>query len=370
MNHTRAYRATCGEPACTCVSELAFLSVFFFNLVREVWGVSLCVCVCSTNVCARSGQDARGMQVLPARPSTLAFGVWQRTVHERARHRGIPEVVVNFGANDGVAMQDPVAFWLTTPAARGLAVEVAADHAPALRRHYPSPDVAIRAGGDGVTPHNAARLLQSANTPIDPLVLKVDLDSYDADVVDAVLRAGFRPHVLVLEVNEKLPPGLGFAVRYAPGRRWTWAFDHTYGSSLSAWAAVLRPYAEYTLVGQSFNQLLYARPSMLAGAVTGANTSLPCAYEEGYLRRTDKPKYNQDVAAWLNESRPARARLSDVKSYVATSRTRRLVGDAYPVDVWIEDDPLPIVRGSCDALRRSGARRVRWHEAAPPSTPP
>ena len=55
-------------------------------------------------------------------------------------------------------------------------------------------------------PSTIGRRLQDANVPIAPDVLKLDIDSIDLPILRSVFAAGFRPKVLMAEINPDIPP--------------------------------------------------------------------------------------------------------------------------------------------------------------------
>lgn len=74
-----------------------------------------------------------------------------------------------------------------------------------------------------VTAENCAGLAEAASggaglAGID--LLGVDLDGNDLHVVAALLGAGLRPSVLIVEYNGKFPPPIRWRTRYDPGHRW------------------------------------------------------------------------------------------------------------------------------------------------------
>lgn len=66
-----------------------------------------------------------------------------------------------------------------------------------------------------VTPENVLPLLQAHGTPRDFDFLSLDIDSYDHDVLEALLTR-YRPAVILSEINEVIPPPLAFKVHYHP----------------------------------------------------------------------------------------------------------------------------------------------------------
>ena len=81
-----------------------------------------------------------------------------------------------------------------------------------------------------VTPDNVTTLLEVSSTPAEFGFLNLDIDGYDYFVLERILHR-FRPRLICVEVNEKIPPPLKFTVRWDP--RYVWAGDHFYGASIS-----------------------------------------------------------------------------------------------------------------------------------------
>ena len=126
---------------------------------------------------------------------------------------------VNLGANDG-ATSDPVAV-LYRNGWRGVAVELEDQFCGRLRANI------LGGGGGGggrgnnvtvhcpvaATPLNTPSMLEGA--PVDLDYLKIDIDSYDCDVLAAVLAAGYRPKVVQMETGT-IPPPVRFSSHYHP----------------------------------------------------------------------------------------------------------------------------------------------------------
>lgn len=79
----------------------------------------------------------------------------------------------------------------------------------------------------------------------DLALFSLDIDGNDIYVLEALLAAGARPDVLCLEYNGKFPPPLNISVAFDEERGW--AYDDYAGSSLQAFADLLKPYG-YGLV--------------------------------------------------------------------------------------------------------------------------
>lgn len=116
---------------------------------------------------------------------------------------------VNIGSGDGRSFNDPV-YPLFADGWNGLAIEWGDPHAlhDNLGRF---PGVRLLTG-TYVTPTNIRRILTEADCPTAPDLLKIDIDGCDADVLTAILRAGYRPRALQVEVNPEVPPPYAFSV--------------------------------------------------------------------------------------------------------------------------------------------------------------
>ncbi|HET9984850.1 MAG TPA: nucleotidyltransferase family protein [Longimicrobiales bacterium] len=201
---------------------------------------------------------------------------------------------VDLAAGDGVTQS------CTLPLFRdlgwsGLAVECDAARFALLShvyRRFPRVALARR----WVTPGNVASLLAESGVPADFTVLNLDLDSFDLPVAAAVL-ARFRPLVVDMEVNEKVPPPIRFAVDSAEFR---WDEGHCYGCSLSAAHDVLTA-AGYRLEGLEYNNAFFVRGDA-ASAAGIAGLGAEEAYRRGYVERADRRTlfpWNRDMEELL-----------------------------------------------------------------------
>lgn len=132
-----------------------------------------------------------------------------------AQPRFANQFAVNLGAGDGVSCNDPVlplyrADWA------GLAIEGGRNES--LLANLPSESIR-KLIGTFITPDNVADLLGNNGCPESPDFLKLDIDGYDGPVLLEILRAGFRPKVIQLEVQPEFPPPIEFAVLYDPEYR-------------------------------------------------------------------------------------------------------------------------------------------------------
>lgn len=250
----------------------------------------------------RALAGARGRRLTPARlarhaaatrtpdPSYAAEWTHLRAVVERIGAVE-PGFAVDLAAGDGVTSS------CTLPLFRdrgwsGLAVECDPVRFALLAHAYRGFG-RVRLARRRVTPGDAAAVLAEHGVPREFTVLNLDLDSYDLAVAEAILPV-FRPLVVDLEINEKVPPPVRFAVRYTPDFRWD--EGHCYGCSLAAAWDVLHTLG-YRLEGVEYNNAFFVRADVAERR--GIPEAAPeTAYRKGYAERADRGRlfpWNRDM---------------------------------------------------------------------------
>ena len=122
----------------------------------------------------------------------------------------------------------------------GLAVEGNAAMLPALNVNLPNP--AVKKVISWITPTTVVGLLQGANIPLDMDYFKNDLDAYDCAVTYSVLKAGYRPKVVHMEVNSEIPYPIAFGVNYDDKYKSNLGSQGFYGCSvLRGWVSLPPP---------------------------------------------------------------------------------------------------------------------------------
>lgn len=209
--------------------------------------------------------------------------------------------IVDIAASDGVTQSCTLGLF-RGQGWRGLAVEYDATKFARLAYAYSAfPSVSL--AKCKVTPENVAALLTAYRAPRDFELLSLDIDSYDLFVIAAMLDAGFRPKLISMEINEKLPPPLYFTVLYDDAHGWQG--DHFFGCSATAAADTVRPYG-YVLAGIEYNNAMFVEAG-LAAAHGIADQDISSAYRTGYRDRADRTKlfpwnHNVDEALDLSPS--------------------------------------------------------------------
>ena len=99
-----------------------------------------------------------------------------------------------------------------------------------------------------VSPFNISEIIRNYGFQ-NSLYIKIDIDSFDLDLLRAILESGIKPRILSVEINELFPPPVIFESRYNPNAYYTSPF---YGCSLQALVNVTAKH-KYKLVELAFN---------------------------------------------------------------------------------------------------------------------
>jgi len=209
------------------------------------------------------------------------------------RQLGIIEkgYVVDIAASDGYS-QSPTLGFFSRKGWSGLAVEMDAGFFSKLAFIYASFPNA-RLARNRVTPGNIATLLHSFEVPHEYELLNLDIDSYDLFVIEEMLKAGYRPKVISMEVNEKIPPPIFFTVNFDNDHYWQ--VDHFFGCSIEAACSVVKPFG-YILESMGYNNALFIRSDLAQDQF--ADLSAQDAYNQGYRNKVDRKElfpWNADM---------------------------------------------------------------------------
>ena len=146
-----------------------------------------------------------------------------------------------------------------------------------------------------VTPTNIRHILHASNVPFRFSILNLDIDSWDLDVINSLLLAGFRPSIISMEINENIPAGVFFSVKYRCDHSWN--YDKFFGCSLTAASQVVRPFG-YSLVSVEWNNAFFVANDCSSSSV---DLSDSYALSTGYSKRSDRLQlfpWNADVDHW------------------------------------------------------------------------
>ena len=139
----------------------------------------------------------------------------------------------------------------------------------------------IQLSNSKVTPDNVLELFEKNNVPKHFDILNLDIDSYDLFVVKSLLSI-YKPKIIFMEINEKIPPPIYFTVLYDENH--FWQVDDFYGCSLQA------AYEELSKFGYKLIELVYQNAIFIPTDlnINISNLSPSVAYEKGYLNKPDR----------------------------------------------------------------------------------
>ena len=119
--------------------------------------------------------------------------------------------VLDIAASDGYSQSSTLGFYRNGWG--GLAVEMDPLKFSTLSFLYADfPKVSL--ARSRVTPHNVVSMLEAFEVR-EIAILNLDIDSYDLSVIEAILSRGYLPQIISMEINEKIPPGVYFAVNFS-----------------------------------------------------------------------------------------------------------------------------------------------------------
>merc|ERR1712216_495661 len=119
----------------------------------------------------------------------------------------------------------------------------------------------VRLVSEPTTPVNVLRQMHEAQISQRFGALKIDIDSFDCDVLDVIIQQGYQPLVIMMELNGQIPPPLKFARTFV-NRRELWECN----SQMNRDAYSLQMAHPFRSCSLSFaNELLATRGYILLG---------------------------------------------------------------------------------------------------------
>jgi len=194
---------------------------------------------------------------------------------------------VDIGASDGVKLSNTLG--LALEGWPGVCFEYDPGKVASLAVSYRElPQVRICRAK--VTPRNVLGFLGAFAVPSDFGVLSLDIDSYDYFVLEALL-AGYRPGVIITEINEKIPPPLCFTVLFDEDHGWDGT--HFYGQSICQLERLCASHG-YAIAHVEYNNAFLVDARRFRGRALTALES----YDRGYRQRSDRRRefpWNRDM---------------------------------------------------------------------------
>jgi hypothetical protein len=189
---------------------------------------------------------------------------------------------VDIGAANGVSWSNTCL--LAINGWKGLAVEYNSEDFAELAEEYQAfPDVNL--SRCMVTPETVVSLLSANKVPREFGVLSLDIDSYDYAVLEQILNY-YRPSLICVEINEKIPPPIKFTVKWEP-EKWNpnhiWNKDYFYGQSISQLHELCTEHG-YGIVDLEYNNAFLVPKQISRMPILNPEE----AFKKGYLERTDR----------------------------------------------------------------------------------
>ncbi len=147
-----------------------------------------------------------------------------------------------------------------------------------------------------VTPDNVNEVLDKFDVPQNFDILNLDIDSYDLFVIKKLLES-YRPKIISMEINEKIPPPIYFTVTYDENH--FWKGDHFFGCSLQAAYEELVEF-DYKLHTVMYNNAIFIPKDI---NLNFQNLTVEEFYKDGYVNKPDRKEkfsYNSDVDVLLD----------------------------------------------------------------------
>jgi len=202
------------------------------------------------------------------------------------------QYVVDVGASNGIEASNT--YPLFKNGARGLLIEPDPDKFASLADIYKQFNVNLFRGY--ATPENILNIFKSCHVPREPTFMNFDIDSYDYFVLQKIFE-DYRPNLICVEINEKIPPPLKFAVLYNPDHNYTG--DHFYGMSISALGDLCVKYSYDIICLNYINTFIIPHEKNLHFLPISPEK----AYNSGYRERKDRKEkfpWNSNMEELLN----------------------------------------------------------------------
>ena len=287
----------------------------------------------------RYGED-RAYASQPWRNMDLwLYAVLNHTVTHTPRNATATKVhgnkyIVNLGAHYGApGLDDVVSYVMQSDDIDGLAVD-SDDGMPWAGKR-------IKKYTGFVTPLNVVDVMKKADVPTAPLLLKVDIDSYDVDVAMAVLES-FSPVFIQVELNEKVPPPSCYCNRFPAARadgsrpEWKRLAGHLFGCSLMGYVNAFMT-KNYRLVSVTLNDALFVRgdqADVIAAQMPNGVLPQPGeAFRSGYTNFPQRHllfPWNDNVKAWVDETLPLKTRVNMMRAFIKANGDGEANGMIYP----------------------------------------
>lgn len=188
--------------------------------------------------------------------------------------------VVDIGANDGFSNSSTLGLFGRNNWA-GLAIEMQPIKFAQLAYLY-SRFLNVRLVRNRITPNNICEILTGCEVPSAFDVLNIDIDSYDLHVISRLLEE-YQPKIITMEINEKIPAGIFFAVNF--DENLGFQNGHFFGASIDAACKIVKPKG-YLLWKVQYNNAFFVRKDIAPQSIVDQSSEV--AWTVGYKEKKDR----------------------------------------------------------------------------------
>jgi hypothetical protein len=191
---------------------------------------------------------------------------------------------------------DPLYNFITSNSYRGVCIEGNRQKAIASKDRISKDFIIV---GEYVKPDNVLDMFKILNVPTVFDMIKIDIDGYDLELVKTILQE-YKPSIVIMEYNEKIPPPIKFEVKYKSD--YAWDTSHFYGFSIA------KGEEEFSKLNYSFydiydiNNLVFINNEVIEYMHLDKG-DINLKYEEHYKFNLNSKKsypWNSDVEYWQN----------------------------------------------------------------------
>jgi len=129
-----------------------------------------------------------------------------------SRKYGLNKKLVNIGAHDGIFADDPCYDLHRLLGFGGIAIDKS-NYEKRCENLKGFPVVNINRY---VTPDNIQGILEENDIPQTFDFLKIDIDSFDGQLMETILEKDYHPLAICIEINPEFPPPVQFCMQYSP----------------------------------------------------------------------------------------------------------------------------------------------------------
>lgn len=205
--------------------------------------------------------------------------------------------VIDIGASTGVNT-DPVYNYIINNEFKGLCIEGDSSKVNILKTK-----TKFDIYNGYITPFNVIAIFEAYKVPINPDILKIDIDGYDLAVLRVILEK-YKPSIIIAEINEKIPPPIKFEIKYK--EHYSWDESHCFGFSIQSGAKVMNEHNYKIFSVHELNNIMCINKDLCNSLnIDCINTDedIKLIYKRDYIdnfSRFHVLPWNENINYWLN----------------------------------------------------------------------